>query len=92
MSTTPMMGCSMCSSSAGVWGCPHHGPQALRTTPTATVTVTTRQVPVSCEVCAGRGYRPEMPDDPDGEWKQCDACQTKGWLTVTETRTERTNV
>lgn len=62
--------------------------QAAYAVPSPTV-VTTRQVPISCEVCKGRGHRPEDPDDDDAEWIRCQPCDGKGWLMVTETTTTR---
>jgi hypothetical protein len=56
--------------------------------PVPMTVVTTRSVPVSCEVCKGRGVRTLNPEDPD-DWGPCDACESRGWLRVTETTTTR---
>lgn len=58
--------------------------------PVGTTSTTSRSVPVPCEVCKQRGYRPEDPEDVDSEWKQCDACHGKGWSNVTETIVTKT--
>lgn len=73
----------------GVYPMPYQPPAPPAYVPPTTVT--SRTVPVPCAVCDRKGYRPELgvPDDPDAEWLQCDACDGKGWLMVTETITTR---
>lgn len=59
--------------------------------PRFTERVTTRQVPIPCAVCQGRGCvkDPSDFDNEDAEWIRCKPCDGKGWLMVTETITER---
>ncbi len=73
--------CSLCPELAG--GMP-------KPPPTRTVIVTTRQVPIPCAVCERVGSRPDPCDDgEDAAFIECDACDGKGWLMVTETTTTR---
>lgn len=52
--------------------------------------VTTRQVPMTCGVCNGQRYVPELPDDPECDYMiKCEPCDAKGWLWITENVTER---
>ena len=53
--------------------------------------VTTRSVPVPCEVCEKAGWRPTPfeEDNPEDEGMKCDACNGKGWLMVVETARTR---
>lgn len=81
----PVHGCSGCATSGGRAACAVHG-RPVQPLPLP-VTVTQRRVPVPCEVCKQRGYVPEDVDEPDGDWKQCEACEGKGWLVVSETIT-----